>query len=66
VVCFLYRDAYYNRDTKFRDLAELNVAKNRDGVTGVVKLRFDEQIVSFSDWHERPMPRDVTESRGAA
>ena len=31
-----------------------------------VKLRFDEQIVSFSDWHERPMPRDVTESRGAA
>lgn len=52
VVCFLYRDAYYNRETKFRDLAELNVAKNRDGVTGMLRLRFNEQTVSFSDWYE--------------
>jgi replicative DNA helicase len=59
VVCFLYRDAYYNRETKFRDLAELNVAKNRDGVTGVLKLRFNGQTVSFADWIEQPSNTDV-------
>lgn len=52
VVCFLYRDAYYNRESSLHDLAELNVAKNRDGVTGVLKLRFNKQTVSFSDWCE--------------
>jgi replicative DNA helicase len=62
VVCFLYRDAYYNRETKFRDLAELNVAKNRDGVTGVLKLRFNEQTVSFADWCEEN-PRAFGDAR---
>jgi len=59
VVCFLYRDAYYNRETKFRDLAELNVAKNRDGVTGLLKLRFNEQTVSFADWIDQAAGADV-------
>jgi replicative DNA helicase len=53
VVCFLYRDVYYNRETNLRELAELNVAKNREGVTGMLKLRFDEQTVSFTDWTEQ-------------
>lgn len=62
VVCFLYRDAYYNRETKFRDLAELNVAKNRDGVTGMLRLRFNEQTVSFADWYEEN-PRTIVDAR---
>ncbi len=46
----LYRDYYYNKKTKFPDLVELNVAKMRDGVTGIIKLYFKAETVSFSDW----------------
>ena len=38
-----------NEDHEPRDFAEVNVAKNRDGATGVIKLLFNEETVSFAD-----------------
>jgi replicative DNA helicase len=40
VVMFLYRDAYYNRDTEDKDIIENIIAKNRNGQVGIVKLKW--------------------------
>jgi replicative DNA helicase len=41
IVAFLYRDAYYNRESAIeQDLTEFIIAKNRSGPTGTVKMRF--------------------------
>ena len=50
VVGLLFRPVYYDPAFCPRDLAELNIAKNRDGPTGVIRVKFDEQTVSFRDW----------------
>ena len=40
IVMFLYRDEYYNRDDKINDnLAELIIAKNRNGPTASMRLQ---------------------------
>lgn len=47
VILFLYRDEYYNPDTADRGIAEVIVAKNRDGAVGAVKLLFEPQFTRF-------------------
>ncbi len=49
IVMFIYREAVYKRDLEFdrRHLAEIHIAKHRNGPTGMVKLFFDEQKVTF-------------------
>ena len=51
MIFMLYRDDYYNReladdDTGKSDI-ELNVAKNKDGETGVVELQFFKKTQRF-------------------
>lgn len=49
-VTFIYRDAYYNPDTTERlNIAELIIAKNRNGPTGVVDLYWHGQLMAFRD-----------------
>ena len=51
----LYRDDYYNRDeleASPTSMVEVNVAKNRNGETGVVKLSFERQFTKFKDLEE--------------
>ena len=45
-VWFLYREKYYDRESETDD-AEVIVAKDRNGPTGVVPLRFQEDSVRF-------------------
>ena len=47
IVMFLYRDEYYNHDTENQNIAELIIAKNRNGATGVVRLQFEKEYVLF-------------------
>lgn len=54
IVMFLYRDAYYNKDTPDPALAECIVAKNRHGETGTVNLRFSGQYQLFSGISRQP------------
>ncbi len=50
VVAFIYRDEYYNPPTpENENVAEINIAKQRNGPTGLVQLRFDKRFTSFSD-----------------
>lgn len=48
VVALLFRESYYTT-TAPQDVAECNIAKNRDGPTGVIPLRFNAKCVTFTD-----------------
>lgn len=47
VVMFLYRDAYYNKDTEDQDSAEVIIAKQRNGPIGTVNLLWKPDITRF-------------------
>ena len=49
VVMFLYRDEYYNAESEDRNIAELIIAKQRNGPTGTVKLLWQGQYTRFMD-----------------
>ncbi|MBF2007013.1 replicative DNA helicase [Chlorogloeopsis fritschii PCC 9212] len=49
LVIMLYRDEYYNPDTPERGIAEIVIAKHRNGPTGTVKLLFDPQFTKFKN-----------------
>lgn len=43
----LYRDEYYNSDSPDKGVMEINVAKNRNGGTGTVKVLFEPSVGKF-------------------
>ncbi|WP_027717114.1 replicative DNA helicase [Desulfovirgula thermocuniculi] len=47
VVMFIYRDEYYRPDTEKRGIAEIIVAKQRNGPTGLVELAFIKEFTRF-------------------
>ncbi|MDM3853939.1 MAG: replicative DNA helicase [Aphanizomenon gracile PMC649.10] len=49
IVMMLYRDEYYSPDTPDRGIAEVIIAKHRNGPTGTVKLLFDPQFTKFKN-----------------
>lgn len=49
VVMFLYRDEYYNPDSEDKNIAEVIVAKQRNGPTGMVKLAWLGQYTKFAN-----------------
>jgi len=49
LVIFLYRDEYYNDDTDQAGLAEIHLAKHRNGPTGTEKLAFLKRYARFAD-----------------
>ncbi len=67
-VIFIYRDEFYNEDTEDRGIAEIIVAKQRNGPTGTIKLRFENQFAKFHDHsgREPPPPYAGFDSDGGA
>jgi replicative DNA helicase len=49
IVMFIYRDSYYHQDSPDRGLAEVIVAKNRNGPTGTVQLSFLDHCTRFEN-----------------
>jgi replicative DNA helicase len=49
LVMMIYRDDYYNPNTSDEGIAELILAKHRNGPTGTVKLLFDSQFTQFKN-----------------
>ena len=52
-ICFIYRDEYYNKELSTeKSVAELIIAKQRNGPTGTVKVRFDREYTRFDNLAE--------------
>ena len=47
VIMFIYRDDYYNKDSKEPGVAEVIISKQRNGPTGTVKLAFLKPLTKF-------------------
>ena len=48
-IIFIYRDDYYEAESDQRGIAELIVAKQRNGPTGKVKVRFESAYTRFDN-----------------
>lgn len=49
IVLMIYRDEYYNDDSKERGIAEIIIAKQRAGPTGTVKTTFADKFTRFDN-----------------
>ncbi|HIX15535.1 MAG TPA: replicative DNA helicase [Candidatus Hungatella pullicola] len=49
VVMFLYRDDYYNKDTELQNIAEVIIAKQRNGPIGTVNLVWRPEYTKFAN-----------------
>ena len=63
LVCFLYREAYYNKEIEEGDPrqneTELILAKNRNGPVGIIKMFFAGQYTLFYEATNQEAPPDV-------
>jgi replicative DNA helicase len=54
---FIYREDVYDKETDKKGIAEIIVAKHRNGPTGTIPLRFFERTARYADlerFHESP------------
>jgi replicative DNA helicase len=49
LVFFIYRDEYYNDETEAQGIAEVHLAKHRNGPTGTEKLAWLNRYAKFAD-----------------
>ena len=71
VVCLLHREEYYHQGDEqwLRDnqdvvgVAELIIAKQRNGPTGTVQLSWNQQSTRFNDFSDRDAPREYVEAK---
>lgn len=49
IVMFIYREELYDQDTERANIADIIVAKHRNGPTDTISLRFDPTLTKFAD-----------------
>ena len=49
VVMFIYRDEYYNKDSEKKGLAEIIIAKQRNGPVGTIELAWLPKYTKFGN-----------------
>lgn len=49
IVMFLYRDDYYNPESEKKNIAEVIIAKHRNGSTGTIELRWLGEYTKFGN-----------------
>ena len=47
LILFIYRDEVYNEDSPDKGVAEINIGKQRNGVTGTIRLSFLGELTKF-------------------
>ncbi len=58
IIMFIYRDDYYNKESKEPGVAEILIAKQRNGPTGTVKLTFLKSQTKFENMAPGSMGSD--------
>jgi replicative DNA helicase len=53
VICFIYRDEVYNPDSTKKGIAEIIVAKHRNGPTGTIELKWFPEYTRFWDLEQK-------------
>ena len=61
IVMFIYRDEVYNPTTERRGIADIIVAKHRNGPTGTFCLTFEAQTTRFRDPSDEVLPPMMVE-----
>lgn len=59
----IHRPEYYKQEPDNAGLAELIIAKQRNGPTGTVELYFEKRQTRFLPWSERPGATTTSEAR---
>jgi replicative DNA helicase len=49
LIAFLYRDDYYNPESETKGITEIIIAKNRNGKTGTLHMKFAKETNTFYD-----------------
>lgn len=62
VVMFIYRDDYYNKDSDQKNVAEIIIAKQRNGPVGTVNLAWLPQYTKFANLDNSYKPRNQEEN----
>lgn len=52
LICFIYRDEVYNKDSPEKGISEIIIGKQRNGPTGTVRLTFLNQFTRFENLAE--------------
>lgn len=55
MVLFIHRDEVYDPNTDKKGIAEIHIAKQRNGAVGIIPLRFDPETTTFSTLSYRGM-----------
>ncbi len=58
IVMFIYRDDYYNKDSKEVGVAEINIAKQRNGSIGPIKLAWLPDYTKFANLEHYTVQED--------
>lgn len=53
VIMFLYREDYYNDESESKNILEIDIAKQRNGPTGVVEVYYKKEYNLVSDLEKR-------------
>jgi replicative DNA helicase len=53
VVMFIYREEYYNRQSDRKNIADVIIAKHRNGPVGQIEIFFDVEKASFKNLEKR-------------
>ena len=53
VVMFIYRDEYYDEDSEDKGVADIIIAKQRNGPTGTIQLAFLKEFTKFVNLEKR-------------
>lgn len=59
MIMFIYRDEYYKPDSPLKGIAEIIIAKQRNGPTGKAAVRFINQYTRFDDLQPGEMPEGI-------
>lgn len=49
IIMFIYRDDYYNKESKEPNIAEIIIGKHRNGEVGTIKMFFEKQHTRFEN-----------------